>query len=128
MSEKKLHQQVCDYIKYQYPAIIFTSDASGLRVSIGVRNELKRKRCAHYKIPDLLILHPVNEYKGLFIEIKKSLSDVFRKDGSIKADIHVIEQKITIDRLNELGYKAAFGCGFEHCKAIIDNYFNQARA
>lgn len=123
-TEKVIHQQVCDYLKLQYPNVIFTSDASGMRVSIGLRVELKRKRCNKYVILDIIILHPAKGYHGLVIEVKRDLSEVFKKGGVMKQTEHLIEQKKSIDRLNELGYLAAFGCGFEHCKRIIDNYLN----
>ena len=71
MTEKIIHQQICTYIDTQYPGIMYTSDPSGARVSIGLRMEFKRKRCKGWKIPDLLILAPAGRYYGLMIEIKK---------------------------------------------------------
>jgi hypothetical protein len=122
MSEKIIHQQVCEYINMQYPNVIFTSDPSGMRVSVGLRKELKRKRCNNYKIPDLLILHPINGKSGLMLEIKKNGVKLHKKDGSFK-DEHTELQAASIDRLRVIGYAAEFGIGFDNCKKIIDNYF-----
>jgi len=123
--EKAIHQAVCDYIKYQYPSIIFFSDASGLRVSMGLRMELKRKRCSNYVIPDLIILHPSGTYHGLLIELKKNRSEVYYSNGDIKAnDEHIYQQWNTLNRLEGLHYKAVFGCGFDETKKIIDSYLN----
>lgn len=124
VKEKNVHQQVADYIKFQYPNVIFTSDASGMRVGMGLRMELKRKRCAKYKILDLLILCPSGPYYGLFIEVKTSVEEVFKKDLTIKSSDQIKEQMKTIDELNRLGYAAGFGCGFNHCKEKIDAYFS----
>lgn len=121
--EKIIHQQVCDYLKLQYPNVIFTSDASGAKMSIGMAMELKRKRCVNYKIPDLLILQPTKDYKGLFLEIKKSSDDIFTKKGELRDSEHIQAQFKTIQRLNDLGYCSAFACGFNDAKQLIDNYF-----
>lgn len=124
MSEKKLHTAVCQYLDLQYPDVIYTTDASGLRLSMGLRMEMKRKRCKKYVIPDLIILHPSKFFRGCFIEIKQERSDVYLKNGEIKNDKHVRAQHASIERLKELGYAAAFGCGWDECKQIIDNYLN----
>lgn len=118
--EKILHQQLCDYLKLQYPEIIFTSDMSGMRVSVGLRVEMQRKRCKNYVILDLLILQPNGKSYGLFLEIK--VTSPFKKDGTLKKDSHLEGQQKTIDKLNKLGYFATFGTGFTECKNIIDNY------
>lgn len=121
MTEKIIHQQVCSYLDLQYPNVIYTSDPSGMRVSIGLRVELKKKRCKKYKIPDLIILHPSDNYHGLVIEIKKDGEKLIDKSGEFKKG-HVSEQANTICELMKLGYCAMFGIGFEHCKKLIDDY------
>ena len=121
-AEKHLHQQICSYINLQYPDVIYLSDPSGLKVSIGVAIELKKKRCKKYKIPDLIILKPMSGKCGLVIEVKVSVEDVFTKKMELKNNEHVREQHKTIQELTRLGYKACFGIGFEKCKSIIDNY------
>lgn len=93
---------------------------SGMRVSIGLRVEMQKKRCKGYCILDLLILHPSNGYHGLLIELK--IDRPFKKDGTLKKSDHLTEQQKTISRLNELGYFATFGVGFDDCKNIIDKY------
>jgi len=123
--EKKIHTALCQFIKLQYPNVIFTSDASGLRLSMGLRVEMKRKRCDRYKIPDLILLHPNKGFSGLLLEIKADVGEVFKKDGSFKNDVHLKAQRATIDRLNELGYKAAFGCGLDHCIRIVNEYLKE---
>lgn len=122
-TEKVLHQQVCDYLKLQYPNVIFFSDASGMRVTQGLRMELKRKRCKNYKIPDLIILCPNDKYNGLIIELKRGSENPFKKDGSLKAGEHIEEQFKSILELSRLGYYACFAYEFHNCQDIIDKYF-----
>lgn len=124
MTEKQIHSQVCRYLDLQYPKVIYTSDSSGIRVSIGMAKALKSIRCKGYKIPDLIIMHPNKIYNGLIIEIKKDMSQIITKSGTFKKDKHVQEQLKTLKQLQSLGYASIFGCGFDHCKSIIDEYFN----
>lgn len=123
MKEKNLHLQVCKYLDAQYPGVIYTSDPSGLRLSMGLRMEVKRKRCKRYKIPDLIILCPAGTFSGLIMEIKTDVSEVYTKTGELRRTDHVAEQAETLRELSNLGYAAFFGCGFDHCKKIIDDYF-----
>lgn len=123
MTEKQIHSQVCRYLDLQYPKVIYTSDSSGVRVSIGIAKALKAIRCKGYKIPDLIIMHPNKLYHGLIIEIKKDLGQILSKSGSLKKNKHVQEQFKTLEELERLGYAAFFGCGFNHCKSVIDEYF-----
>ena len=124
MTEKQIHSQVCKYLDLQYPKVIYTSDSSGVRVSIGMAKALKAIRCKGYKIPDLIIMHPNKSYHGLIIEIKKDLSQILTKSGTFKKDQHVQEQLKSLEELKRLGYAAIFGCGFDHCKSVIDEYIN----
>lgn len=126
--EEKIQIQLSDYIKMQYPNVIFTFDASGLRLPIGLAKKAKRMRSGR-GMPDMMIFKPMyfrdthREYCGLFIEIKTKGSDVYLKDEiTLKKDEHVEEQAAMIDRLSDNGYCATFGFGFDGCKEIIDWY------
>lgn len=125
MTEKQVHTAICKYLDAQYPDVIYTSDPSGMRVSIGLVMEMKAKRCKRYKIPDLLILYPNSEYYGLFIEIKKDLSQLVTKSGDLRKDNHTQEQLRTLKKMQDLGYAAIFAAGFDHAKQAIDLYFKQ---
>lgn len=122
MSEYSEHKEVSNYLKMQYPKVIFTSDSSGIRLSIGNAKKMLALK-SNYKIPDLIILHPNQNYNGLIIEIKEKSKTPFLKDGSLSKNKHVQAQNETLQMLSKYGYKAVFGVGFMHCKNIIDNYF-----
>jgi hypothetical protein len=103
MTEKQIHAQVCRYIDLQYPKVIYTSDSSGVRVSIGMAKALKSIRCKSYKIPDLIIMHPNRLYHGLIIEIKKDLSQILKK--GIKAMKEAVAELQSVTKCNQLKKK-----------------------
>ena len=124
--EEQLHFQVATYLKMRYPKVIFLSEASGARVSMGLALKLKKMRSAHTHL-DVYILQPKlvqNEqlYCGLILELKAK--NIFKKDGTLLKSDHLDDQQKTIDLLNERGYMACFACGFDEAKKIIDNYLN----
>tara|TARA_R110000744_G_scaffold148351_2_gene261405 strand:- start:18986 stop:19360 length:375 start_codon:yes stop_codon:yes gene_type:complete len=122
MKEKDLHRQICSYLKIKYPNVIFLSDMSGLKTSIGTAVQMKKLRSSK-GLPDLIILKPNKEFSGLLIEIKTKTSDVYLKDGkTLKNNEHVKEQSKILNRLSLLGYKAVYGIGFDNCVKIIDGY------
>ena len=67
-------------MKLQFPNIVFTCDASGVRLTMGQATSLKAQRSVH-KIPDMIILKPNAEYHGLILELKSEDSSPFLKDG-----------------------------------------------
>jgi hypothetical protein len=122
-TEAQIQKAVCDYLRLQYPDVIFISDTSGLKTSIGVAKQLKSLRSCR-GIPDLIILQPNPPYHGLIIEIKRSADEVFKKDGTLRSSTHIKEQANLLTKLNELDYFCTFGCGFDECKQIIDKYLS----
>lgn len=127
-TEKIIHQQICTYINLQYPNVIYTSDASGMRLTIGLRMEAKAKRCNNYVIPDLIILHPAGGFHGLMLEIKRTRNDLYKKGGGYLKSEHIEAQTKAIEQLNKLGYHSGFACGFEEAKTVIDAYLKLQNA
>lgn len=121
--EENIHNALCDYLRLQYPHVVFTSDASGVFVGMNRAKIMSRQRSAD-KIPDLLIFEPRGKWRGLFIEIKVDRSKVFKKNGEFKKDEHVMGQYQTLCKLDAKGYFATFGFGVDHCISIIDDYMN----
>ena len=119
MSEKEIHLAVCEYIKLQYPKVIFTTDLSGIKLTIGQAKQVKKMRSEN-AIPDLLILKPNIAYHGLFIELKKENVKLYKKDGSFVSD-HIEQQFKMRLKLNELGYFANFAFGFDEAKKMIES-------
>jgi hypothetical protein len=119
--EDKIHHRICNFIRAEYPHVLFLTDLSGLRVSERVAAKLKKLRSDN-GIPDLLILEPRGPYKGLFIELKKDRDTIFTKKGTVHQKDHFIQQEYILKVLSHMGYKAVFGPGEEETKAIIHEY------
>lgn len=120
-NEKSLHKAVCDYIRYQYPGTLFNSDLAGsMKLTIGQATAMKALR-SNRGFPDITIYEPRGVYSGLLLEIKTEGTKLFIKSG-LPATPHIAEQHECIKMLINKGYYAKFGCGFDECKHIIDNY------
>ena len=148
MTEHDIYAQIADYMRYQYPSVIYRFDlAADLKLSIGQAR--KHKHLQHYRgYPDLFIAEPkiltecielkdvkpgltlVNGhgyYSGLFLEIKKPGTRIFTKKGLLAADEHIREQFDMLESLRRRGYRAEFAIGFDEAKRIIDEYLNDGR-
>jgi hypothetical protein len=121
-SEAILQQQVCDYLRLQYPNVMFRSDfASGMKLSIGQATKHKRLQSGK-GYPDLFIIEPRGGYSGLFIELKDT--PIYKRDGSLRASEHLAEQQACHDILVDKGFAACFAVGFDESVDIINNYMN----
>lgn len=123
--EQDVQLIVSRYIQLKYPDVIFCSESSGVRLTMGQAKRLKAMRSSDCKLPDMLIFEPRGQYKGLFLELKREGESVFQKDGVTPYAGHVSEQHKTLRRLRDKGYKAEFAIGTDSAISIIDNYMNQ---
>ncbi len=122
MTEAQLQAQVCKWIKYQYPDLIFTSEASGQRMTIGQARKAKLLRSGN-KLPDLIILQPRGNWHGMALELK--VKSPFKKDGcSLLKDEHLEGQAEMLARLVKLGYYANFSTGFDETINHINHYMS----
>lgn len=146
MTELELQAQVADYIRLQYPDVIFHSDfGSGIKLTMGQAIKQKRLNGGRRAWPDMFIAEPrpasrintniknwgdINEIFdnfhfaefGLFIELKKEGTRIFKKDGTLVSDEHIREQFDMLHDLRARGYAAEFACGFDEAKKLIDDY------
>jgi hypothetical protein len=123
--EDSLAQQVATYLNTQYPKVIYHFDTgSGGRTTIGLA--MRNKRLNKWRgYPDLFICECKGLYGGLFIELKAE--SIFKKDGELKKNAHIEEQRDVLNNLMSKGYYAMFGVGFEDCKRIIDEYLKLSK-
>lgn len=127
MTELELQAQVADYIRLQYPSVIFHSDfGSGIKLTMGQAIKQKRLNGGRRAWPDLFLAEPKGKYSGLFIELKKDGVRVYKKDGTLVSDGHIREQYDMLEQLRRRGYAANFACGFDEAKALIDRYMRCA--
>lgn len=122
--EAILHLQVANYIKWQHRNLIFVSDfAAGLFLPPWLAKRQAELRSSR-SYPDIFIAKPVDPYHGLFLELKKEGTVIFKKDGSVRASKKdwYLEQVEMHKKLNELGYLAVFAIGYKNTVKIIEDY------
>ena len=131
MTELELQAQVADYLRLQYPDVLFHSDfGSGIKLTMGQAAKQKRLQGGRRAWPDMFIAEPrmisdgrFSYFKaGLFLELKRDGVRVFKKNGELVADEHIREQSELLENLREKGYVAEFACGFDEAKKLIDEY------
>ena len=123
--EYHLQKQVCEYLRIQWPTVMFLSDtvaAVKLTIPQQMRNKAIQKE--GFKCPDLLILHTNDSNSGLFIELKAK--SPYKSDGiTLLSNPHNEAQWETIKMLQNQGYYACFAWSFDQCKLIIDTYLSE---
>ncbi len=128
--EASIHVALCDYVRAKYPDVIFTSESSGIRLTMGQAVKAKRLRSSS-KLPDFWMAEPAGLYHGLFLELKRSRDEVYLKgsqDGpTYRNDKHIQGQRKVLDALRAKGYMAVFACGLEDAKEWVDFYLIDRR-
>lgn len=114
---------LCDYIRENYPDVVFNSDHSGIRAGQGLANKVKKLHSAN-GIPDLSIDEPRGGWFGLKIEMKATGVSPFRKSGMLRDSEHLRKQWRMLARLEIKGYLAGFCVGLEQGKEIVDWYMS----
>lgn len=66
-------------------------------------------------------------YAGLFLELKREGTRIFKKDGISYATSHLKDQAEVLVELNRAGYLAVFAVGFDRAKQIIDEYLGDTK-
>lgn len=137
--EESLQRQVCQYLRLQYPHVIFRSDYSaGLHLTEN-QARINRSMQSGRGFPDLFIYHPVThikdgvgrQYHGMALELKKDGTSVILKigprKGMLSTDPHIQEQALVLKTLSGLGYYANFAVGFDEATQLIDWYFGRTK-
>jgi len=121
--EKDVHLAVVNYLKLQYPGVLFRSDTgAGMKLTIG---QAKAQKAIQNGMawPDLFIAHANNKYHGLFLELKDDGVKLRGANGKYKPG-HISDQRNCLRYLSDVGYCAVFAVGFDRAKEIIDWYLN----
>lgn len=121
-SEANLHMQVADYLRLQYPGVLFHTDfAAGIKLPMALAARNKRLQSGR-GWPDLVIVHPIKGCVGLALELKKEGTTIHLKDGTISKAQHVQEQLAVLEELAHAGFVSRFVVGFGEAKYTIDKY------
>ena len=114
---------LCDYIRKNYPDVVFNSDHSGIRVGQGLANKVKKLHSEN-GIPDLSIDEPRGGWFGLKIELKATGKSPFRVSGMLRDNEHLRIQWKMLVRLCNKGYMAGFCTGYDEAKEVVDWYLS----
>jgi hypothetical protein len=132
MTEHEMYAQIADYMRYRYPKAIYRFDlAADLKLSIGQAAKHKRLQ-GRRGYPDLFIAEPRTikkgsdkyYYAGLFLELKRPGTTIYKKNGELVSNEHIQEQARMLEELRRRDYMAEFACGFDETKKIIDEYLS----
>ena len=139
--EETLHLRVCDYLRKNYPDVLFRTDfSSGMKMTPG--QAAKHKKFQKSRAwPDLFIAKPERDvfrcsysghkyYKffgGLFLELKAEGTKLCKKNGEMVANKHYREQAEMLEKLRKLGYCAEFAVGYDQAIRIITDYLGEPK-
>ena len=140
--EETLHLKVCDYLRKNYPDVLFRTDfSSGMKMSPG--QAAKHKKFQKSRAwPDLFIALPremiavdtksgygiySQDVGGLFLELKAEGTRLYKKDGTLRKNKHIEEQTEMLNKLIESGYYAKFAVGYDQAIQIITNYLGEPK-
>lgn len=112
-NELKVQIAVVNWIKWNFPEMLYCASAGGMRTSLSVAKKMKAS--GYVKgMPDLQLMHPTAKHCGMFIELKADKKGYASK-----------EQKEWIKKLNDRGYYAVVAKGFDEAIEQITAYLNE---
>ena len=128
--EETLHLKVCDYLRKNYPNVLFRTDfSSGMKMTPG--QAAKHKKFQKSRAwPDLFIAYTqFDGYEmkegGLFLELKAEGTKLYKKNGEMVANKHYREQAEMLEKLRLNGYIAEFAVGYDEAIKIITDYLGE---
>ena len=126
-AEENLHLKICNYLRKNYPDVLFRTDfSSGMKMSPG--QAAKHKKFQKSRAwPDLFIAESNTLASGLFLEIKAENVIVFKKNGEIRQNKHLIEQDKMLEELSKKGYRARFAIGYDQAIFEIQEYLGEPK-
>ena len=122
--EEKIQEQFCQWIKIQYPKVIFSCDlSSGMKLTIGQSVKATKMRSSR-GLPDFTAYEPKDKYCGFVLELKRKGVTIFKQDGNLVSDKHIQEQYVILQRLQVKGYYAEFAIGIEDAMNQFNKYMS----
>ena len=137
--EEILHLKVCDYLRKNYPDVLFRTDfSSGMKMTPG--QAAKHKKFQKSRAwPDLFIAESgVVEFKedgliahlrknGMFLELKADGVKLYKKNGEMVANKHYREQAEMLKKLRNGNYYAEFAIGYKDAIEQIHEYLGKPK-
>lgn len=119
--EARVHEAFCKYVATKYPSFIFTSESSGVRLTMGQSVKAKKLRSGS-GLPDFWLAEPRGKFHGFFLELKRSHDEVYTKGGILRNTPHIREQAEVLAELRLRDYYAEFGLGLNDCINKLEDY------
>ena len=137
--EETLHLKVCDYLRKNYPDVLFRTDfSSGMKMTPW--QAAKHKKFQKSRAwPDLFIAESgvvkfkegyliVNLRKnGMFLELKAEGTQLYKKDGTLRKNKHIEEQAEMLEKLRNENYYAEFAIGYDDAIEQIHEYLGKPK-
>nr|DAO10258.1 MAG TPA: Nuclease [Caudoviricetes sp.] len=137
--EEILHLKVCDYLRKNYPDVLFRTDfSSGMKMTPW--QAAKHKKFQKSRAwPDLFIAESgvvkfkegyliVNLRKnGMFLELKADGVKLYKKDGTLRKNKHIEEQAEMLEKLRNENYYAEFAIGYDDAIEQIHEYLGKPK-
>nr|DAN77328.1 MAG TPA: Nuclease [Bacteriophage sp.] len=138
-TEENLHLKVCDYLRKNYPDVLFRTDfSSGMKMTPG--QAAKHKKFQKSRAwPDLFIAKSgvvrlkddnndlVFPRNGMFLELKAEGTKLYKKNGEMVANKHYREQAEMLKKLRSNRYAAYFAVGYDQAIQIITDYLGEPK-
>jgi hypothetical protein len=119
--ENRLQDQICRYLKMQYPNCLFRVDFGAGAVLTGIQAAQQTRQQKSRGWPDLFIYEPRKGFAGLFIELKREGETIYNSKGLFRSE-HLHEQNEVHVMLRERGFTGGFAKGFDQARELIDGY------
>ena len=98
--ENNLKYAAADFMNRKYPGLVW--DMKWDHVEFKNKRkaaEIKRISCVNCDWPDFVLLSPNYHHKGLVVEFKDCKNTVFKKNGQMRENKHLLAQTKTLNRL-----------------------------
>ena len=127
--EEEIHLRVCDYLRKNYPDVIFRTDfSSGMKMTPGQAAKHKKFQSSR-AYPDFFIAEPrefANKiHHGMYLEFKSKT--IYKLDGTLRKNKHVEEQAEMLTDLREKDYYAEFAISYEDAITQITDYLGKPK-
>ena len=137
--EETLHLKICDYLRKNYPDVLFRTDfSSGMKMSPW--QAAKHKKFQKSRAwPDLFIAESgvvkfkegpliVNLRKnGMFLELKADGVNLYKKAGPLRKNQLRAEQAEMLEKLRNGTYYAEFAIGYKDAIEQIHEYLGKPK-
>jgi hypothetical protein len=129
MNEAQEQKQLLNWVKIQYPNLLYTEDLGGIKLTIGQAVQVKKSR-ARRGHPDLMFQKVFKDsygqviFCGLAIEFKRKGEQIVKKDGELRKNTHLKEQYDYLLALRKESWFTCFAVGFLEAQDIIKTYMS----